>query len=693
MNMDTLMLLRPWWLLALLPLALVWWWIRRHGGRRGDAWHTAVDAHLLPHLLIQASASGGRSVRWVRCLLPLLAILAVLALSGPSWRALPVPLEQTAAPLVLAVDLSSSIRTADLKPSRLAQVRAKLRQLIAGREGGQLGLVVFADDAYSAAPITRDAHTLDNMLDALAPEVMPVDGHRPDRAIARAVELLAKAGFQGGDILLLTDHSDTRAEAAAAEARSRGFRVSALGLGTPAGAPLASARGFVTDANGQVRLARLDAPTLATLATAGGGRYATLARDESDLRALGVLSASGSGVLRRSTEAGLDLQLSRSDDGYLLLPAVLLLGALAWWRRGDRLLTLWLTLALTVGGAVGPEPAQAQTAATATPAPTITPAAEATALPLWQRLWQRQDQQARAALEAGDVSRARTLATDAPTRGAAAFRASDFAAAAQAFDDPDDAEALYNRGTALARAGEYEEALKALDAALVKNPQAEDAIFNRQAILDFLERQKQQQQQQQQSQDGEGQESTPNEQAQDQAQDGAPQASQDQPGQPGAGESKAGQPGSQDKAGSQDSAAQPKQPEDADGSAAPKSGAEDNDATADNAAGAAKTPDEQAQQEASEAAKQAMQQALEANRQASGNASAEPGDTPVSEAPATTPLSPAERSAAEQQQALQQWLKRVPDDPGALLRRKFALEQQRRARAGTKPDDSSENPP
>lgn len=692
MNLSTLSLLRPWWLLLLLPLALLWWWSRRHGGVRADAWRTAVDAHLLPHLLIHGAEVRSRSARWVRWLLPLLVSLAVLALAGPSWRTLPVPLEQTEAPLVLAVDLSSSIRTADLKPSRLAQVRAKLRQLIAGREGGQLGLVVFADDAYSAAPITRDAHTLDNMLDALAPEVMPADGHRPDRAIASAADLLAKAGFQGGEILLLTDHADARAKTAAEQARARGFRVSALGLGTAAGAPLASARGFVTDANGQVRLARLDAPALTALATAGGGRYATLASDASDLQALGVLSANGSGVLRRGSEAGLDVQLSRSDDGYLLLPAVLLLGALAWWRRGDRLLALWPALALTLGAAIGPERALAQPAATPAVAP---PTAETTPLPLWQRWWQRQDQQARAALEAGDATRARALATDAPTRGAAAFQASDFAAAAQAFDDPDDAEALYNRGTALARAGDYEEALKALDAALVKDPQAEDAAFNRQAILDFLERQKQQQQQQQQqSQEGEAQDSAPQAQAQEQAQSGDPQASQDPPAQSGEGESQAGQPGSQENAGSEDSAAQAQQPKPGAGEESPKPGAENDSAGADGAAGTAEAPDAQAQQEASEAAKQAMQQALESARQDPANTSADAGEAQAqTQPPATPPMSAAERSATEQQQALQQWLRRVPDDPGALLRRKFALEQQRRARAGTQRDDPSENPP
>src|SRR5690606_9241748 len=135
------------WALLALPLILLWSWRRRRDRRR---WQRVVDAHLLPHLLV-AGSGGARSVPWA---LLLGWTLAVLALAGPGWRQQAQPLLQPQSPLVLVLDLSTRITTTDLPPSRLLQARAKLASLLRQREGGQVALVVYADDAYTVAPLT-----------------------------------------------------------------------------------------------------------------------------------------------------------------------------------------------------------------------------------------------------------------------------------------------------------------------------------------------------------------------------------------------------------------------------------------------------------------------------------------------------------------------------------------------------------
>src|SRR5690606_3438339 len=95
--------------------------------------------------------------------------LAFVALAGPSWRKIERPLWQTRAPLVVALDLSSATLAGDLPPSRLAQARAKLAQLLELRQGGQVALVAFADDAYTVAPLTDDFANIALFLDALDP--------------------------------------------------------------------------------------------------------------------------------------------------------------------------------------------------------------------------------------------------------------------------------------------------------------------------------------------------------------------------------------------------------------------------------------------------------------------------------------------------------------------------------------------
>src|SRR3546814_17122222 len=77
-------------------------------------------------------------------------------MAGPSWRTGEQPLLQGEAPLVVVLDMSGAMLANDLPPSRLLQARAKLATLLQQRSGGQVGLVVFAADAYTVAPLTRD---------------------------------------------------------------------------------------------------------------------------------------------------------------------------------------------------------------------------------------------------------------------------------------------------------------------------------------------------------------------------------------------------------------------------------------------------------------------------------------------------------------------------------------------------------
>lgn len=232
--LQQLHLLRPHWLwaLALLPVLA---WLLRMRGLQSSAWRDAVDAHLLPHLVETRPARRHRVGAWLTLLA---AALAIVALAGPSWQREPQPLWQARAPLVLALDLSGSIQVADLPPSRLAQARARLDTLLRERGDGQVGLLVYAEDAYVVAPLTEDAANVALFLDALHPSIMPGDVIAPGNpapAIERGVRLLRQAGFDSGDILVLGGNAGAEAIAAAAAAAADGYRVSALGLGTATG--------------------------------------------------------------------------------------------------------------------------------------------------------------------------------------------------------------------------------------------------------------------------------------------------------------------------------------------------------------------------------------------------------------------------------------------------------------------------
>jgi Ca-activated chloride channel family protein len=433
LGIDGLHFLRPLWLLGLLALPLLaWGWHSRRGQQ--SVWREAVDPHLLPHLLDARASRHSRTGGW----LALIGLaLACVAMAGPSWRRVEQPLWQTRAPLVVALDLSSATLAGDLPPSRLAQARAKIAQLLKHRQGGQVALVAYAEDAYTVAPLTDDVANIALFLDALDPDVMPEDGNRAGRAIAWSQRLLRQAGFERGDILLLTGGTDADARDSAAQAATAGYRVSVLGLGSATGAAFRRPDGSI----GQTRL---DPRPLQAVASAGGGAYQALRADSGDLDALGVLDPAQAGA--RSAQG--EKQATWLDEGYWLLPPLLLLAALAF-RRGGVLAVVALCLCMPV------LPAHAQDDAAN-----------------GSGLWRRPDQQAYVRMQQGQQ----------------AYRKEDFAAAARAFADVDSSDGAYNLGNALARQGRYEEAIAAYDRALAGRPGMEDAVANRKAVEAAMKR-------------------------------------------------------------------------------------------------------------------------------------------------------------------------------------------------------------
>lgn len=576
--MSGVHLFRPeWlWLLALLPVLAFAWWRRR---RRARAWEDAVDPHLLAHLLERGEGRGGRA----SALAALLALLvAVVALAGPSWRQVAQPLWQGGMPLVVAMELSPAMLAADLPPSRLARARDKLSSLLAGREGGQVGLVVYGDDAFTVAPLTDDPANVAVFLDSLHPDVVPVPGQAASRGLEHAVRLLEQAGFDRGQVLLLASEADARAASAAAAARAAGHEVSVLGIGTQEGAPYRAG-------DGQLHTSRLDKAGLESVAQAGGGRYRTMSDDGSDLEALGVLDPGGGTGQSAGGEAW-----TWVDEGYWLLPVLMLL-VLAGFRRGAGMRVLVLGAGL--GMVLAPPPAQA--------------------IDWWQRADHARHEQMQ--------------------QGAEAYRDGDYATAARAWEGLDTADAHYNRGNALARQGRFAEAIKAYDRALELQPGMEDALANREVVQAAMDRQP----------DG----------------GGAPQDPGQQPDNP----SSAGQSG---RPGEGEPTGDPGQSE-----GQPEPGSEgDTDSPDPGDTGTPPPGGESGQDAADQAQRERMEQAL-ADRQDAG----EPDSAMAEHAPET----PQER---ERRIANEAWLRRVPDDPGGLLREKFRIEHERRRLHGGRED-------
>ena len=186
--------LRPLWFLALpFLLALLWlFWRQRLHSR---SWQEICDPALLPHLLLGRSQ---RRAPWPLWLLLAGLLLTVTALAGPTWQKQPQPLLRQQSALVILLDLSRSMAAADLKPSRLVRARLKVEDILRQRREGQTALVVFAGDAFAVTPLTDDHRTIEALLASLDPEIMPVQGSEPGRALEEGAELLHRAGLSMG---------------------------------------------------------------------------------------------------------------------------------------------------------------------------------------------------------------------------------------------------------------------------------------------------------------------------------------------------------------------------------------------------------------------------------------------------------------------------------------------------------------
>ncbi len=292
--------LRPVWLLALIPVALLTWAARR-SGPAGGAVAGLIAPHLLQHLVVTPGDDRRLSPRAI-----LLALLALgsLATAGPAWQRESLPTAEDRAILVVVLEVSESMQGGDLAPSRAERARHKLHDLLALRAGSRTALVAYAGSAHLVMPPTADRRILEQMAAALSPEVLPVAGDTLDAGLAAARSEIERAG-DPGSILVIADGVEA-ARLGALENAAGGVPVQFLAM--VSSMPVAERNGLAAAAG------RLDA----------GLRVASA--DDADVRAIHRDAAS-------ATAGGGGEDSRWRDAGYPLLPLIAL-GMLLWSVRG-----------------------------------------------------------------------------------------------------------------------------------------------------------------------------------------------------------------------------------------------------------------------------------------------------------------------------------------------------------------------
>lgn len=612
--MSNLHFLRPEWFLALIPLFILFWLLKRLQLRAGN-WQNYCDPALLP-FLVQHKFSQHKPYALTAALLT--GLLVISALAGPTWEQRPQPVFKQQSALVIALDLSRSMDATDISPSRLTRALLKVQDILKKRQEGQTALIVFAGDAFTVTPLTEDTETISSQVKSLTTSIMPTQGSRSDSALRLAASLLTQSGQLGGHILLITDGVDSHSQAIAAELASQSVFTSVLAVGTSDGAPIPlAAGGFFKDASGGIVVPKLDQVSLRQLALSGAGQFRQMTTDDSDInRLLAPLDS----LDARSEATDTDLKTdSWFEEGPWLLLPVLLLAAFAF-RRGYLALLIIFIAPL-------PEPAHALD---------------------WNSLWQNNNQQARQLLDNNQPKQAAETFTDAQWKAAAQYKAGDYQSALETLQslNKQDAETLYNAANAQAQLGQYDQAIENYNKALKLDPQHADASYNREQVEKL-------QQQQQNSPDS--QESDKDQSDQEPSGDSNSDQSQQKNSTEKNSVDKQQQPGQQDADKNNSSKNQPD-----DKSSSP----EKNDDQ--------KSEAQSAKAEAGDDPKDSQDSAAQSDASNARQPSEDQQQPPPETAKPTDSLS------KEQQQASEQWLRRIPDDPGGLLKRKFKYQADQR---------------
>ena len=210
---------------------------------------------------------------WICCL-----SLAV-ALTRPQWGLLEQTVQQEGLDIVIAIDLSSSMRATDLQPSRIENARRELAFLVEELDGNRMGLVGFAGSAFLFCPLTLDTDAVEMFLSEMTIEAVPVPGTSLGEAVRVAMETFKLSEDDKGGtkvILLLTDGEDheSRPLELAKQAKEEGIIIDTIGIGTPDGAVVPNAYGgAMENESGEPVVSKLDGATLKEMSEITGGMF------------------------------------------------------------------------------------------------------------------------------------------------------------------------------------------------------------------------------------------------------------------------------------------------------------------------------------------------------------------------------------------------------------------------------------
>lgn len=316
-------LAQPLWLIALILLPLI-----AVGGilvarRQARRWGTLVAGRLRDHLIRR----GSPIPRWLSFGFLLAAIAAILGgLARPQSDGGTRNEKSVGRNLLLALDLSRSMRVEDVQPDRLALAKLVIYELLDAMPSERIGLIGFAGSPYLYAPLTIDHGAVRETVEQMDETWPTLGGSDLGQAVRLGIETLKKTGQRNNAMVILTDGEKHRGDIdqMISEAREAGVYILAIGVGTENGDYVPHPEfpnQRLLDRNGQPVISRLQSDVLTELARETKGAYAR-AGSGADIPAM--IESAIRGLDAYELE-GRERRFYLEFYQWLVLPAILLL--------------------------------------------------------------------------------------------------------------------------------------------------------------------------------------------------------------------------------------------------------------------------------------------------------------------------------------------------------------------------------
>lgn len=667
-ELFTLQFLRPYWLLALLPIVLLLWKIWQIKQKQG-AWHQVI-APQFRSLLLGESQQNSRHSHGVLALigLTLIWLLTILALAGPSTQTVEMPAQKNQQGTVIILDLSLSMLADDVPPNRLARAKYKITDLLTQHPEISVGLVGYANSAHTISPISEDNQTLLNLLPALNPVVMPSYGSNPILGFQKADQLFKGSQINHGHIIWITDDIEPYQVPQIEQwIEQHNYSIRILTVGTSTGGAVHIPNyGLLKDDNDNIISPPLPLERFNAFTNLSRVNVSHLTLNDQSLTML--MPPALSSFATQTDEQKEKRLLIPLDQGVYLLILLLPLVALLF-RRG------WLlsvsTLSLPLIGLLS-----ASLISVGLFAPN-TSYAEGT-LPSLSDAFKSPDQQGYQAWENNNLDAAASLFENEQWRASVLYKQGKYQEAAKLFRQDTTPTGYYNLGNALAKSGDFKGAKTAYETALQQKPDFEKAKKNLMPVKQLLAKQEQdkkkQQNKQQEKQDSK-QQTEQDQNNQSEQTNSADQSSK---------ESKPSETGSDEKSSNSDQTSQTnnhskdKESNELNNESALQKDKKERLKKEDSKTN--KTPSSEDEKEALDDQRTQDSKSSEAHQNQterdSGKLSNQKNtlqDSPMAEPSSLTP------KEQEKQRAIQNWLNQIPDEPALFLEKKFEHQYQQQS--------------